>query len=136
MPVNETIELEGRLQSELAMGIDQVVVNAVLPERFNAEEAERIEAANGSHPVPGVRAALRAAESEHGRARTQRWRQREHRCVRPGLRGGYLRLSENSDHRDNRRDPFHERLEWQVLLMVPTRSLVGCRWSAWNRTGC
>ena len=54
------------------MGIDQVVVNAVLPERFNGEEAERIDAANGSHPVPGVRAALRAAGSEHTRARAQR----------------------------------------------------------------
>jgi anion-transporting ArsA/GET3 family ATPase len=72
MPVNETVELEGRLDREMGMAIDQVVVNALLPERFSGEDCEQISEANGSHPVPAVRAALRAALSEHTRARGQR----------------------------------------------------------------
>jgi anion-transporting ArsA/GET3 family ATPase len=72
MPVNETVELEDRLERELGMALDHVIVNGVLPERFAADEHERIVAANGSHPVPAVRAALRAAASEHQRARQQR----------------------------------------------------------------
>ena len=36
MPVNETIELERRLDDEMGMELDAVVVNAVLPERFTA----------------------------------------------------------------------------------------------------
>ena len=72
MPVNETVELEDRLGRELEMPVDQVVVNAMLPERFTSDECEQVAAANGSHPVPAVRAALRAALSEHARARGQR----------------------------------------------------------------
>lgn len=72
MPVNETVELEQRLHAEMGMDLDQVVVNALLPERFSGEDSERIRDANGSHPVTGVRAALRAAQSEHGQARSQR----------------------------------------------------------------
>ena len=72
MPVNETVELEHRLRSDLDMPIDQVVVNAVLPERFSADDCEQIAAANGSHPVVGVRAALRAALSEFAQAKSQR----------------------------------------------------------------
>jgi anion-transporting ArsA/GET3 family ATPase len=72
MPVNETVELEQRLEDELGIHIDQVVVNALLPERFNADECDRIAGANGSHPVVGVRAALRAAESEYRQAKSQR----------------------------------------------------------------
>ena len=72
MPVNETVELEGRLNDELGMKIDQVIVNALLPERFTSEECDQILAANGSHPVTGVRAALRAAASEYSQAKSQR----------------------------------------------------------------
>jgi anion-transporting ArsA/GET3 family ATPase len=72
MPVNETVELEQRLDDELGVKIDQVVVNAMLPERFTSDECEQIDAANGSHPVTGVRAAMRAALSEHAQAKTQR----------------------------------------------------------------
>ena len=72
MPVNETVELEQRLDDELGMHIDQVVVNAMLPERFTADEYEQITSANGSHPVTGVRAALRAARSEYSQAKSQR----------------------------------------------------------------
>ena len=72
MPVNETVELEQRLDAELGVPTDQVVVNAVLPERFSGEECEQIAATNGSHPVVGVRAAMRAALSEYAQAKSQR----------------------------------------------------------------
>src|SRR3954464_12421538 len=72
MPVNETIEFREKLHEEMGMRTDAVVVNALLPERFSVDEAERIEAVNGEHGSPEVAAALRAALSEHRRARSQR----------------------------------------------------------------
>jgi anion-transporting ArsA/GET3 family ATPase len=72
MPVNETLEFRGKLRDEMGMETQAVVVNSVLPERFTADEAERIEAVNGDHGAPEVAAALRAALSEHRRARGQR----------------------------------------------------------------
>jgi anion-transporting ArsA/GET3 family ATPase len=72
MPVNETVELERELRDEMDMELDAVVVNALLPERFSADEAERIEQAAASNGSPGVEAALKAALFEHRRARTQR----------------------------------------------------------------
>ena len=72
MPVNETIEFRAKLREEMGMRTDAVVVNQVLPERFSAEDCERIEAVNGSHGSPEVAAALRAALSEHRRVKSQR----------------------------------------------------------------
>jgi anion-transporting ArsA/GET3 family ATPase len=72
MPVNETLEFRGKLRDEMGMDTHAVVVNSLLPERFTADEAERIEAVNGDHGAPEVAAALRAALSEHRRARGQR----------------------------------------------------------------
>jgi anion-transporting ArsA/GET3 family ATPase len=72
MPVNETLEFRVKLREEMGMRTDMVVVNALLPDRFSSEEAERIEAVNGGHGAPEVAAALRAALSEHRRARSQR----------------------------------------------------------------
>jgi anion-transporting ArsA/GET3 family ATPase len=71
MPVNETLDLRERLRDQMGMEVDRVVANAVYPERFSHEEAERIESANGGHGVPAVRAALAAALSEHRRAAAQ-----------------------------------------------------------------
>jgi anion-transporting ArsA/GET3 family ATPase len=71
MPVNETIDLGGRLRAEMGMAIDAIVVNGVYPERFTSAEAERIASLDGAGS-PGARAALRAALSEHRRARAQR----------------------------------------------------------------
>jgi anion-transporting ArsA/GET3 family ATPase len=65
MPVNETLDLGERLGREMGMRIDRIVVNQVLPERFTAAEAERLESVDGS---PAVRAAL----TEFRRARVQR----------------------------------------------------------------
>jgi anion-transporting ArsA/GET3 family ATPase len=72
MPVNETLEFRAKLRDELRIETQAVVVNSLLPERFSADEAERIEAVNGGHGAPEVAAALRAALSEHRRARGQR----------------------------------------------------------------
>jgi anion-transporting ArsA/GET3 family ATPase len=72
MPVNETLEFRGKLQREMGMETQAVIVNSLLPERFSADEAERIEAVNGDHGSDEVAAALRAALSEHRRARGQR----------------------------------------------------------------
>jgi anion-transporting ArsA/GET3 family ATPase len=72
MPVNETIEFREKLSEQMGMDTDVVVANQVLQERFSADEAERIEAVDGEHGSPVVAAALRAALSEHRRARSQR----------------------------------------------------------------
>jgi hypothetical protein len=72
MPVAETIEFASALDRDLGLGIDLAVVNAVLPERFSAAEAEEIARVDGGHGAPGVAAALHAALSEHRRARSQR----------------------------------------------------------------
>jgi anion-transporting ArsA/GET3 family ATPase len=72
MPVNETIEFRAKLRDEMGIETDAVVVNQLLPERFSADEAERIEAVNGDHGSDEVAAALRAALSEHRRSKTQR----------------------------------------------------------------
>ena len=71
MPVNETAVLERELRDEVGFAVDRIYMNALYPERFNAEEAERLrelaERENGAQ-----RAAARAAVSEHRRARSQR----------------------------------------------------------------
>src|SRR3954469_20760177 len=72
MPVNETLEFRVKLREEMGMETQAVIVNSVLPERFSAEEAERIEAVNGDHGSDEVAAALRAALSEQRRAKGQR----------------------------------------------------------------
>ena len=70
MPVNETVEFEAALLRDLGMGIDAVVVNALHPARFSAEEVRRLESASPSGKA--ARAALAAALSEQRRARAER----------------------------------------------------------------
>jgi anion-transporting ArsA/GET3 family ATPase len=71
MPVNESAALEHDLRADVGVAVDRVYMNGLYPERFSNEEAERlaglVESENGS-----VRAAARAALSEHSRARSQR----------------------------------------------------------------
>jgi anion-transporting ArsA/GET3 family ATPase len=67
MPVNETLDLEGRLAEEMGMAIDLAVVNAVYPERFTREDADRLRAV-ATHSNGAVWAAL----AEHERVRGQR----------------------------------------------------------------
>ena len=71
IPVNETIELEGRLREELDLGLDAILVNAVYPQRFSAADARRLEALDGRGSTE-ARAAARAALSEERRARGER----------------------------------------------------------------
>jgi anion-transporting ArsA/GET3 family ATPase len=71
MPVNESAALEHDLRDEVGVAVDRVYMNGLYPERFSREEAERLAGlAEGSDGA--VRAAARAALSEHGRARSQR----------------------------------------------------------------
>ena len=70
MPVNETLELDSRLRED-GVRLEAVIVNGLYPARFSGEEAKRLSALEGRLP-PGVRAGLRTALSEHGRARAQR----------------------------------------------------------------
>jgi anion-transporting ArsA/GET3 family ATPase len=71
MPVNESAALEHDLRAEIGVAVDRVYMNGLYPERFSGEEAERLgEIARGENGA--VRAACRAALSEHNRARSQR----------------------------------------------------------------
>jgi anion-transporting ArsA/GET3 family ATPase len=71
MPVNESAALEHDLREEVGVAVDRVYLNGLYPERFSKAEAERLaEIAGGEEGA--VRAAARAALSEHGRARSQR----------------------------------------------------------------
>ena len=71
MPVNETAALEQELREEIGVSVDRVYMNALYPERFSNEEAERLEE-HRPQATGAVREALRAAVSEHRRARSQR----------------------------------------------------------------
>ena len=71
MPVNETIELAGRLREDMGMGIDTIVVNGVYPQRFAAAEAKRLAALDG-RVSSEARPALESALSGFRRARGQR----------------------------------------------------------------
>ena len=71
MPVNESAALEAELRDEVGVSVDRVYMNGLYPERFSKDEAARLqELAAGENGA--VRAAARAAMSEHGRARSQR----------------------------------------------------------------
>jgi anion-transporting ArsA/GET3 family ATPase len=71
MPVNESAALERDLRDEVGVAVDRVYMNGLYPERFSNEEAERLgDLAKGEDG--SVRAAARAALSEHNRARSQR----------------------------------------------------------------
>jgi anion-transporting ArsA/GET3 family ATPase len=71
MPVNESAALEHDLRDEVGVAVDRIYLNGLYPERFSKEEAERLASlADKENGV--VRAAARAALSEHNRARSQR----------------------------------------------------------------
>ncbi len=71
MPVNEAELLERELTGAVGVAVDEVLMNAVYPERFSAEDAEHLErAADAVHGPP--RAAIRAALSERRRASSHR----------------------------------------------------------------
>jgi anion-transporting ArsA/GET3 family ATPase len=71
MPVNESASLEEQLTREVGMSVDRVYMNALYPERFSKGEADQLERSFDGADGP-ARAAIRAAVSEHNRARSQR----------------------------------------------------------------
>jgi anion-transporting ArsA/GET3 family ATPase len=71
MPVNESAALEHDLREEVGVAVDRVYMNGLYPERFSNHEAERLTELSGGEDG-AVRAAARAALSEHNRARSQR----------------------------------------------------------------
>ena len=71
MPVNESAALEHDLREEVGVAVDRVYMNGLYPERFSNQEAEQLAELSGGEDA-AVRAAARAALSEHNRARSQR----------------------------------------------------------------
>jgi anion-transporting ArsA/GET3 family ATPase len=71
MPVNESAHLEQELSEKIGIAVDRVYMNALYPERFGKGDAGELERALESAEGP-TRAAVRAALSEHRRARSQR----------------------------------------------------------------
>ena len=70
MPVSETLELEDRLAAD-DMALDAIVVNGVMPGRYEAAEIGVLGSVNG-RGGPGARAALETALLEHRRAWAER----------------------------------------------------------------
>jgi anion-transporting ArsA/GET3 family ATPase len=60
LPVSETLDLGGRLRRAIGRRLEAIVVNGVLPDRFTAQELERV-AASGTDPL--LSGALRGAEA-------------------------------------------------------------------------
>jgi anion-transporting ArsA/GET3 family ATPase len=71
MPVTETLSLVELLDAELGVAPAAVIVNGVTPDRFSDRQATTIAKALADSPSDGARAALRAALSQHSRARIQ-----------------------------------------------------------------
>ena len=71
MPVNETMALADELTRD-ELPLDLVIVNALYPARFEADEIDELNAALTRTRSALARSALRAALSEHARAATQR----------------------------------------------------------------
>jgi anion-transporting ArsA/GET3 family ATPase len=72
MPVNETIDLDGRLRAAVGLGLDAVVVNGMWPERFTSHDVTRLRAAERDGLDPDGLAAVRAALAAHERVKAQR----------------------------------------------------------------
>jgi anion-transporting ArsA/GET3 family ATPase len=72
MPVNETLDLEGRLRAAVGLGLDAVVVNGMWPERFTAHDITKLRAAERDGLDPEGLAAVRAALAAHERVKSQR----------------------------------------------------------------
>ena len=71
MAISETLELAEGLHSQLGRGLDAVIANCVLPQRFTAPELQRLQRlGNASDGVASSAAA--AAHAVHDRARVQR----------------------------------------------------------------
>jgi anion-transporting ArsA/GET3 family ATPase len=87
-PVNETLALRDALASD-GLALHDVIVNAVYPSRFDAEEMAQLQQAAQDAPSPMARAAIRAALSEGDRAANQ---ERQLGRLAAGLGEGVLEL--------------------------------------------
>jgi anion-transporting ArsA/GET3 family ATPase len=72
MPVTETLALRDGLRRDLRLGLDAVVVNGLLPDRFTTRDRAPLRRALDTAGTPAARAALQAALSAQLRARGQR----------------------------------------------------------------
>jgi anion-transporting ArsA/GET3 family ATPase len=72
MPVNETLMLRDTLRSQLGLPLDRIVVNGLYPERFGPRHRTALARSLDTAGTPLQRNALRAALSEHARAKGQR----------------------------------------------------------------
>jgi anion-transporting ArsA/GET3 family ATPase len=72
MPVNETLDLEGRLRDAVGLGLDAVVVNGMWPERFSSHDITKLRATERDGLDPEGLAAVRAALAAHERVKAQR----------------------------------------------------------------
>jgi anion-transporting ArsA/GET3 family ATPase len=68
MPVTETVEIAAAIEETTGRPADLVIANQVLPDRFDADEAEAIDRALGASDDPRLRAALAPALRARGRA--------------------------------------------------------------------
>lgn len=71
MAIAELLDLDRSLPDVVGRGLDLIVMNAVHPDRFSDEEAERLEAASVRYPM------LQPVLVEHRRARREASRARE-----------------------------------------------------------
>src|SRR3954454_721955 len=72
MPVNETIELSARLRAAVGLGLDEVVMNAMWPERFSPHDVTKLRATTRDGHDPESLGAVRAALAAHERVKAQR----------------------------------------------------------------
>jgi anion-transporting ArsA/GET3 family ATPase len=71
MPVNESASLEEALTKEVGVSVDQIYMNGLYPKRFDKDEAKEL-SEQLDNAGDGARLAIRAAISEHRRAKSQR----------------------------------------------------------------
>ena len=71
MPVNETLELGGRLEAAVGLGLDAVIVNGLYPERYTKAEASALRSAAANGLEPDALTAVQAALTQHERSRQQ-----------------------------------------------------------------
>ena len=71
MPVNETLELRGRLEAAVGLGLDAVIVNGLYPVRYTKAEATALRSAAANGLAPDALTAVQAALTQHERSRQQ-----------------------------------------------------------------
>ncbi len=72
LPVSETVEFAGRLREEMALELELIVANALLPDRFNDADAAALRSIELEDRSPIARTGVSTALREHSRARSQR----------------------------------------------------------------